>query len=133
MKNEFYTKLKTTIVDSVLNEPEHEEMEEDVQGATLVNLTPHTVTINGVDYLSEGLARCSSSSEVVDHINGIEVRRVVMGNITGLPEPTENTFYIVSRVVAEAAKGEREDLVITDGAIRNESNQIIGCTGLARV
>ena len=98
-----------------------------------VNLTPHAVKINDRVFESEGLARCLMTRKVLEEIDGIEIRFVDFGEVTGLPDPVPNTFYIVSQIVASALKGKRDDLLIPDGAIRDEKGQIIGCTGLARV
>lgn len=101
------------------------------------NLTPHTITIlNGekkIELASEGLARVSTTTEVVDIINGIPVNVVKMGEVTGLPAPEKDTILVVSRIVAEAVKGKRNDCLIVDKTVRNADGQIIGCTSLARV
>ena len=45
-------------------------------------------------------------------------------------ETKEGTFYVVSRIAAEAMP-ERDDLLLVDGTVRGDSGQIIGCTGFA--
>jgi hypothetical protein len=41
-------------------------------------------------------------------------------------------LYIVSRVVAEAAR-DRDDLVVPDNVIRDDQGRVIACRALARV
>ena len=56
----------------------------------------------------------------------------MFGAVEGLPDPEEGVVWIVSRVVAEAAK-ERDDLLVTDDAVRDDQGRIIGCRALARI
>ncbi len=103
----------------------------------LVNLTPHAINIVNGDALktiepSGKVARVSMSREVVDHINGVQVRRAVTGKPTGLPDPVRGTMLIVSRVVAEACR-HRHDLVMPDETVRDDRGRIIGCKALATV
>ena len=97
------------------------------------NYTPHTVTINGKDYPSEGIARCTSEIKIVDNLEGIDITETTFGEVFGLPETEEGTFYIVSRIVAEAVKGKREDCFIVSETIRDEEGRIIGCKSLGRI
>ena len=106
----------------------------------IINLTPHEVTVVGSNgevlakFPPSGqVARCAVTRTAVGEINGIPVSRNVMGEIQGLPEKSEGTIYIVSRVVAEAAKGIRDDLVIPDDSVRDHEGRIIGCKGFAVV
>ena len=110
-----------------------------------VNLTPHTVNIvKKVDLIetmtsieSSGIARVKSETRVVGFIDGIEETETILdpSTVTGLPEPDPdgNTIFIVSRIVAEAVKGIRNDCRIPDKTIRNEKGEIIGCGSLGRV
>jgi hypothetical protein len=54
----------------------------------------------------------------------------VFGELEGLPEPIEGVFFIVSRIVREAAK-DRTDLLVPQGLIRDENGQPIGCESLS--
>jgi len=106
----------------------------------IINLTPHEVTVVGSNgevlakFPPSGqVARCAVSRTAVGNINGIPVSKSVMGKIEGLPDKADDTLYIVSRVVAEAAKGVRDDLVIPDDAVRDDKGVIIGCKGFAVV
>ena len=103
----------------------------------IINLTPHTITlINGetkTELVSEGLARVTTETVQIDTINGIPVNTVKMGEVIGLPEKQPNTILIVSRIVAEAIKNQRDDVLIVDKTVRDENGRIIGATALAKV
>jgi len=101
------------------------------------NLTPHDVTIitdNGVITIpvSGIVARVDIQAELYIEINGIKVFKTKLLNTYDLPEPCENTVFIVSRMVAESCKN-RNDLLIPNDSIRNEKGQIIGCKSLAKI
>ena len=65
-------------------------------------------------------------------VNGIPINHVVMGNVTGLPDPQQDTVFIVSRIVADAVK-DRQDVLIVDKTIRDADGKITGCLALAHV
>lgn len=54
------------------------------------------------------------------------------GEVDGLPAPRAGVTYIVSRVVAEAAR-EREDLLVPGGLVRDGSGRVLGCLYLTRL
>lgn len=118
----------------------------------LVNLTPHTVRYFGddkiVDIPSSGVVRLLANSETDGYINvdknNIKAKRIDNEpNVTGksilslnisktkfgkpknLPEPKEDTYYIVSALVARSCP-HRKDLLITDRAKRDENGNVIG-------
>lgn len=108
----------------------------------IINLTPHTINIvsrNGitVDIPSTGLARVKTSKLVCGIVNGITLYAESYGDIEGLPEPRENTIYVVSRPVAQALAdprytGEkRTDVYVPGELIRDEDGRPIGCKGLS--
>jgi hypothetical protein len=105
----------------------------------LVNLTPHEVRIIGVNGEitippSGQVARVSVTQETVGVVvvEGVEVplKRTKYGEVMGVPEPEEGTYYIVSQLVLAAA--DRDDLVAPDtaNAVRDENGQIVGVPGL---
>lgn len=107
----------------------------------LVNLIPHDINIivDGVNIViprSGIITRVSTTEEVVEllQVNGITVpiKKVSYGDIKYLPDPIKGTKFIVSALVANAAK-DRDDLLITYDAIRDDSGSIIGCASLAVV
>jgi len=103
-----------------------------------INLTPHPITIQTANddlvLQSSGVARCDVRRELVGQINGVIIHRNAFGKIEGLPEPQEGVFYIVSFPVLQALNGTRPDVFAPDttpqGAIRNETGQIIAVRGL---
>lgn len=103
----------------------------------IINLTPHEVNIlsgdKQIDLEPSGtVARCYVERDTVGEINGIPLTQNHFGQVTGLPDPEKDTFYIVSALVANACK-ERDDLVIPDETVRDGQGCIIGCRSLARV
>ena len=130
-------------------------------GATIINLTPHTVNVispeclepvpyNGykvvnenyacTTYPSQGIARAQSEQELVNSIEQpfdiIPVYKVKYGHPEGLPDYEDDVYYIVSTLTANAAKaaGRRtDDLLIPNGMVRDSDGSIIGCTSFAVV
>lgn len=108
----------------------------------IINLTPHTINIVDeagnkiVDLPSEGEARAVQKNVNFGHLGDVPLVRAEFGEPIGLPEPAENTFYIVSAITANAAKAvgrTTDDLLLTAETVRNEKNQIIGCKALAKI
>lgn len=108
----------------------------------IVNLTPHEVKIvdggNNVVavFPSDGAARVSQYDVLVDEINSIPVVKTEFGEVLGLPEPAEDTVFIVSRITVEVARARglnTDDLLITSGAVRDDQGRIVGCRALARL
>ncbi len=108
----------------------------------LINLTPHAITfvdasgnVAATVPPSGTVARCSVDRMMVDEVlcDGIHVpvNRTCFGAVEGLPEPFEDTIYIVSSLVAQAAG--REDVMIPDDTVRDADGRIIGCRALARI
>jgi hypothetical protein len=112
-----------------------------------VNLTPHEVVIydqnNNVILRippSGQVARVSQSEELVGYINGIPIYSLKYSDIQGLPEPQENTVYIVSQLVLQALKAlkekgiarARDDVIAPNtgptenGAVRDSQGRIVG-------
>lgn len=109
------------------------------EDVTVVNLTPHTISVldsaNQVVMAIEPsgqLARLATSRECIGTVNGIPVNATVMGELTGLPDPQLGTVYLVSLAAAKAVP-ERDDVFVTDDAVRDQSGRIIGCRAFARV
>lgn len=106
--------------------------------SNLVNLTPHAINIifgneTKIVEPSGTIARVSMTQERIGEVDdGIPVYRNSYGKPEGLPEPEENTYYIVSALLAQAVP-EREDVLITSNPIRDEAGRIIGCGALAHI
>ena len=108
----------------------------------IVNLTPREVKIvdggNNVVavFPSDGVAWVSQYDVLVDEINSIPVVKTEFGEVLGLPEPAEDTVFIVSRITVEVARARglnTDDLLITSGAVRDDQGRIVGCRALARL
>jgi len=83
---------------------------------------------------SEKVARVRETEIHTETINGVQVTDIYYDKTLNLPEPKDNTYYIVSIVVAYA-NCDRQDLVFPDGlnAYRDEKGQIEAVPGLRRV
>jgi hypothetical protein len=98
-----------------------------------INLTPHEIRLNDGRVLppSGTVARVSSAHSPFDE-NG--VCQVNFGEIAGLPSPQDGVLYIVSGMVAAAAK--RPDVVSPatghPEAKRDERGQIVSVPGFVR-
>ena len=107
----------------------------------LVNLTPHPINVYlyGTDPLvippSGAVARVTQDYAPVGDLDlggGVVVPLVatLYGAIQGLPDPQDDTFYIVSALVAQAAWAQgRKDVLAPDtgaGAVRDSDGKIIG-------
>lgn len=114
----------------------------------IVNMTPHDVTIvdaNGAQvrvFPRSGLIiRCQSKTKVIGDLDGIPMTRTAYGTLTvvdshndiefELPERGEGIFYIVSSLVAQAAK--RDDFLVPSESVRDEAGRIVGCKSLGLI
>lgn len=103
----------------------------------IINLTPHAINItDGPTFEPSGtVARVSVQQEDDGHINGIPVKKQVFGDIVDLPDPADDTVFIVSALVLSAAKAAgRTDCVAPDttNAVRNEAGHIVSVPGFVR-
>lgn len=95
-----------------------------------VNLTPHAIVLNdGNSFPPSGdVARVTASYTAFDERG---VAKVTFGEVSSLPEPVDGTLYIVSALVAQAAK--RDDVVSPATghaeAVRNEKGHIVSVPG----
>jgi hypothetical protein len=119
----------------------------------LVNLTPHAIHMmnenNDVIFTiprSGQVARCETRRVMTGKIHitydndmgelyiaTLPINKTEYGQVTGLPEPEVGTYYIVSAIVAQAVRGQRDDVLIVDDTVRDESGRIIGARALARM
>lgn len=103
----------------------------------IVNLTPHAITItDGPTFQPSGKVARVSVQQVDDgDINGVPVKKQAFGDIVDLPDPADDTIYIVSALVLSAAKAAgRTDCVApnTAQAVRNDAGQIVSVPGFVR-
>ena len=99
---------------------------------TIVNLTPHS--INFLDESSRPIlvARAKQTRTLCGTIAGIPVNQCAYGTVQGLPEPAEETIYVVSAITAQACP-EREDVYIVDDSVRDSNGRVIGVRALAHI
>lgn len=106
--------------------------------ATFVNLTPHALNVHRADGEvltippSGVVARVSSTSKVVEVIEGVEVSEGVFGEVLDLPEREEGVMLVVSGMVLSALNGSRDDILAPGELVRDKDGRPIGCRGLRR-
>lgn len=103
----------------------------------VINLTPHPIVItNGPTFQPSGtVARVSVQQVDAGTIAGIPVKTQTFGDILGLPAPQDDTVFIVSAMVLNAAKAAgRDDVVAPDtaNAVRNDDGHIVSVPGFVR-
>ena len=123
----------------------------------IINCTPHDVSIynttdccmyNGSLYLREGdeehpeprhvyqaakeSARAIYVQKPAGMADGILIYWWAPEEIVNLPEPKPDTYYIVSKMLAQACP-ERKDLIFPGTLVRNESGDVVGCVDFSRV
>lgn len=64
--------------------------------------------------------------------DGVHIYRWVPDEIVNLPGPKPGTYYIVSKMLAQACP-ERKDLIFPGTLVRNESGDVVGCIDFSRV
>lgn len=96
----------------------------------LVNLTPHDIDIDGYGSVpvSGVVARIDYDEEPFDAMDGVVVYEHKNGRAVNLPEPADDTYYIVSSIVRMAVQ--RYDLVSPAHMIRDRYGKIVGCRSL---
>ena len=103
----------------------------------IINLTPHNVDIvcdngNVITYNPSGIiARCSQNTIKIGDVNGIPLTQTSFGVVVDLPQPQKDTIFIVSRLVLNACKGVRDDLIVPNDIVRDDQGNIIGCKSFA--
>ena len=122
----------------------------------ILNLTPHQINLYSINDCEEvskgnyktlvlkegatpqmvlpsvGVARATCTKERIGSIDYIPVYETVYGEVEGLFEPAEGTYYVVSALTAQAAK-DRKDLLIVDSTVRDSEGRIVGCTAFGRI
>jgi hypothetical protein len=110
------------------------------ESRVVINLCPHVLNILDAEGKVRDFPKCetparvSQSEELQGYILGVPVTRQKFGNVENLPEPKEGHFYVVSRIVAAAAKEEgrkTSDLLIPGPGVRDEEGKIIGAKGFS--
>lgn len=96
----------------------------------IINLTAHTIneTTTGKSFPPSGIiARVQTKQAVVCNRLDIPVFTTLFGTLEGLPEPKEDTFYIVSAIVLNVSN--RVDIMAPGSLKRDENGQAVGCHG----
>lgn len=104
---------------------------------TIVNLTPHGINLLNRDLTplvtipaSGNVARCTQETIPNGNIGGIPITATSFGEVEGLPQEKEATYYIVSRLVMQGCPS-RRDLLVPNELQRDDEGHIIGCLSLA--
>lgn len=112
----------------------------------LINLTPHPIQVysrDGRDRIIAILPASEIPARVVMekpspychvYLEGNSIQVVLTrssGQVTGLPDPVEGVYYVVSLPVTRALP-ERSDLIVPHDSVRNETGTIVGCRMFAR-
>ena len=99
----------------------------------VINCTPHEINL-----LTEAENITYPPSGVVARVNATYVMmpsplpmvRIIFGDITGLPDPMDHTYFIVSGLVLAALDGTRPDVIAPDtspaSAVRDANGRMIG-------
>lgn len=103
----------------------------------IINLTPHAINItDGPTFQPSGKVARVSVQQIDDGvIGGVPVKKQTFGEIVDLPDPADDTIYIVSALVLSAAKAAgRTDCVAPDtaNAVRDDNGRIVSVPGFVR-
>ncbi|MFI2663299.1 hypothetical protein [Micromonospora carbonacea] len=105
--------------------------------ATLLNLTPHPITVCGTVIPPTGIIpRLPERTSQVDTVTfeGVDIPIVetTFGESAELPDPTPGTYLVVPARIA-LAYPHRTDLLMPGAAERDGDGRIVGVNALARV
>ena len=101
-----------------------------------VNATPHVLNIVCADgsireIAPSGIVPRLAQTRLVSHIlDGIEIFRVQMGALEGMPDEDGETVFVVSRMVLDSIP-ERGDMLSPGELVRDSAGKVIGCKGLS--
>jgi hypothetical protein len=108
-----------------------------------INLTPHEINLyteEGVKtFPSAGYARVATTEQFRESLGGAPVYAVEYGDIEGLPEPQDDTVFVVSLMVLQALGGTRPDVVAPNtgptqnGAVRDPDGKIVGIRSFSQL
>ena len=124
----------------------------------IINLTQHEISMFDMDdlvpgerrrgyyvragtepveiYPSQGVARATCVEETVGRINGSDVVKRVYGGPQNLPEPKDGVYYIVTALVANAARQAGRsvhDLLLTARQVKDMQNNVVGYAAFGRL
>lgn len=123
------------------------ERDDGTTAVTIINLTPHDVVLmrtpnsqqtfpvtGMVARLVEKREQAEALLEIHDTVSPIETTYITYGEIAGLPESVEDTYYIVSALVGPIAAlmGRHDCLAPDTGRAIRENGAIVGVPGFVR-
>jgi hypothetical protein len=95
-----------------------------------INLTPHDIHIKDRVISKSGIiARCCETTVNLGKTDEVDLILRKYGDVTDLPEPKENTIFIVSMLVRLALPN-RHDIASPGDMERDKDGNIIGCCNL---
>jgi len=109
----------------------------------IINKTPHEIKLlSNTDRIIFSLPGTINPPRVKERknstksllINGKDELKIYTAkntDVENLPKPQENTYYVVSRLVAEYA--DRDDLIVPDDFVRDTNGSIIGCKSFKKI
>src|SRR3954467_5223344 len=101
----------------------------------LVNLCPHQVSVKHSDgsetiIPQSGVARVAVAYQDAGSItlaaHAVQIIKGVYGEVTGLPKPTDDCFFVVSHMVRMALPN-RKDLLSPPDIVRDSQGSILAC------
>jgi hypothetical protein len=103
----------------------------------ITNMTPHSIVILNDDntvlttiHASGNVVRLKTSTKSPLFMLGeIKISTTIFGEVEGLPDFKDGTYYIVSQLV-KSALANRKDLLVPAELVRNDKGVIIGCKSL---
>jgi hypothetical protein len=105
-----------------------------------VNLTPHVITYispSGEKLVLEqwfpsariDVEKLLVKSYMTEEGFLIPLYTTINNGVTGLPEPEQDTFFVVSKMVADALSHRTDLVCVASCEVRGEGGVIIGCNG----
>lgn len=101
-----------------------------------INLTPHDITFMTdnrekikVVEPSGAVSRVNTTNKYCGTLDDIPIIKTEFNEITDLPEPKDDTVYLVSSLVAERTP-HRKDVFFPNEIVRLQTGEIIGCRAL---
>lgn len=108
----------------------------DAAGATIVNLTPHAITVGDRHLPPSGvIARAIEDVTPGPPIAGWPTSRVRYRGVEGIPVFESGCFYVVSSLARDAAAASGRvtvDLLTPGEQVRDDAGRIVGCRSLCR-
>ena len=81
---------------------------------------------------SSGVVRVKEEKVKIGETHGIPIYKINYTESEGLPEPTSDTLFFVSIIVAQA-NPLRKDLILSSDLVRDDKGRILGCSSFAQL